>query len=305
MWISGNGESRGPLLEGQLWKTPSILSYPLIIKDRLYLTCTLVDRFFLVCVSVHLLVRCWIRWHVSSIRQWLVGDWWLHPMKMCKSIPEFLNSIQWCSSANFYSQNWMGSSSAHRTFTQKARLRERYVGRLSPAASTSEGGPGSHLGISCGRWRVLAFSIYIYTYMGLSENSVPLWLMKLMIIIPTKWLFHWEYTLFSDIPIYTYVYRYILYVCISKCANKHISSWLQWSSSSKMVSFSIEVVIWGTAIRPCSNRPFFGTVAEICWDVDRWPISDGCWDPMANRYTMYIYLCIYIYVYIYTMYIYI
>jgi hypothetical protein len=114
--------------------------------------------------------------------------------------------------------------------------------------------------------------------------------------------------------IYTYVYIYtyynILYVCRNKCANKHISSWLQRSSSSKMVSFSIEVVIWGTAIRPCSNRPFFGTVARtvsdqrsffICWDVDRWSISDGCWDPMANRYTIYIYVCIYIY----TMYIYI
>ena len=37
--------------------------------------------------------------------------------------------------------------------------------------------------------------------MGLSENSVPLNPMVLLIIIPIKWLFHWEYTLFSDIPI--------------------------------------------------------------------------------------------------------
>ena len=36
--------------------------------------------------------------------------------------------------------------------------------------------------------------------MGLSENSVPLHPMVLLIIIPTKWLFHWEYTPFSDIP---------------------------------------------------------------------------------------------------------
>ena len=35
--------------------------------------------------------------------------------------------------------------------------------------------------------------------MGLSENSVPLNPMVFMIIIPTKWLFHWGYTLFSDI----------------------------------------------------------------------------------------------------------
>ena len=37
----------------------------------------------------------------------------------------------------------------------------------------------------------------IYIYMGVSENSV--------IIIPIKWLFHWEYTLFSDKPIYIYI----------------------------------------------------------------------------------------------------
>ena len=30
--------------------------------------------------------------------------------------------------------------------------------------------------------------------MGLSENSVPLNPMVLLIIIPTKWLFHWGYT---------------------------------------------------------------------------------------------------------------
>ena len=37
--------------------------------------------------------------------------------------------------------------------------------------------------------------------LGVSENSVPLHPMVLLIIIPTKWLFHWEYTPFSDIPI--------------------------------------------------------------------------------------------------------
>ena len=38
------------------------------------------------------------------------------------------------------------------------------------------------------------------TQMGLSENSVPLNPMVFLIIIPTKWLFHREYTLFSDKP---------------------------------------------------------------------------------------------------------
>ena len=36
-----------------------------------------------------------------------------------------------------------------------------------------------------------------------SENSVPLNPMVLLIIIPIKWLFHWEYTLFSDKPIWS------------------------------------------------------------------------------------------------------
>ena len=44
--------------------------------------------------------------------------------------------------------------------------------------------------------------------MGLSENSVPLHPMVLLIIIPIKWLFHCEYTLFSDISIYRYIYIY-------------------------------------------------------------------------------------------------
>ena len=36
----------------------------------------------------------------------------------------------------------------------------------------------------------------------MSENSVSLNPMVLLIIIPIKWLFHWEYTLFSDKPIW-------------------------------------------------------------------------------------------------------
>jgi hypothetical protein len=37
--------------------------------------------------------------------------------------------------------------------------------------------------------------------MGVSENSVPLHPMVNDQTIPIKWLFHWEYTLFSDKPI--------------------------------------------------------------------------------------------------------
>ena len=43
-------------------------------------------------------------------------------------------------------------------------------------------------------------SNHLKAHMGLSENSVPLHPMVLLIIIPTKWLFHWGYTPFSDIP---------------------------------------------------------------------------------------------------------
>ena len=35
---------------------------------------------------------------------------------------------------------------------------------------------------------------YHKTKMGVSENSVPLNPMVLLILIPIKWLFHWEYT---------------------------------------------------------------------------------------------------------------
>ena len=35
---------------------------------------------------------------------------------------------------------------------------------------------------------------HVAVHMGVSENSVPLNPMVFMIIIPIKWLFHWEYT---------------------------------------------------------------------------------------------------------------
>ena len=48
------------------------------------------------------------------------------------------------------------------------------------------------------KYGILQFQTY---HVGVSENSVPLNPMVLLIIIPIKWLFHWEYTLFSDKPI--------------------------------------------------------------------------------------------------------
>ena len=46
----------------------------------------------------------------------------------------------------------------------------------------------------------LQMATFIGIQMSLSENSVPLHPMVLLIIIPTKWLLHWGYTPFSDIP---------------------------------------------------------------------------------------------------------
>ena len=37
-----------------------------------------------------------------------------------------------------------------------------------------------------------------HTHLALSENRLNPYTQWLMIIIPIKWLFHWEYTLFSD-----------------------------------------------------------------------------------------------------------
>ena len=45
------------------------------------------------------------------------------------------------------------------------------------------------------------FGMFQLLNMGVSENSVPLNPMVNDHIIPIKWLFHWEYTLFSDKPI--------------------------------------------------------------------------------------------------------
>ena len=52
----------------------------------------------------------------------------------------------------------------------------------------------------CVRWNVPFLFGDVEKKIGLSENSVPLNPMVLLIIIPTKWLFHWGYTPFSDIP---------------------------------------------------------------------------------------------------------
>ena len=74
-------------------------------------------------------------------------------------------------------------------------------------------------------------------YMGVSENSVPLNPMVLLIIIPIKWLFHWEYTLFSDKPLYLMV----------KNKNKHGAQWrcsLKNQSNDACVALLYSSILW-------------------------------------------------------------
>ena len=52
---------------------------------------------------------------------------------------------------------------------------------------------------------VLFFEPTCRKHSGVSENIVPLNPIVLLIIIPIKWLFHWEYTLFSDTPIHWFI----------------------------------------------------------------------------------------------------
>ena len=67
--------------------------------------------------------------------------------------------------------------------------------------------PG-HLGVQWMKsaWKIIClehglyFSLFPYGFVW--KCCVPLNPMVLLIIIPTKWLFHWGYTPFSDIPIY-------------------------------------------------------------------------------------------------------
>ena len=63
-------------------------------------------------------------------------------------------------------------------------------------------GSADALEVEVRRHATAEFPAWEIFHMGLSENSVPLNPMVLLIIIPIKWLFHWEYTLFSDKPIW-------------------------------------------------------------------------------------------------------
>ena len=58
------------------------------------------------------------------------------------------------------------------------------------------------------QWNQLFFLIIMFSQMGLSENRLnPYSPNGFADHYPVfKWLFHWGYTPFSDIPIYIYIY---------------------------------------------------------------------------------------------------
>ena len=75
--------------------------------------------------------------------------------------------------------------------------------------------------------------------MGLSENSVPLNPMVNDHYPVFKWLFHWEYTLFSDKPIYDNVLNFMLFfLCIILDVGHHFGN--SYASLN-----AVNLVIWG------------------------------------------------------------
>ena len=96
-------------------------------------------------------------------------------------------------------QNWVAREICKKRDTKSRRHRlllRTGVGECRPTLLPL--GPMSFQKFRDCRYSTVLFFWYIY--LGVSENSVPLNPMVLLIIIPIKWLFHWEYTLFSDKP---------------------------------------------------------------------------------------------------------
>ena len=118
-------------------------------------------------------------------------------------------------------------------------------------------------GQGSGRWRAHQFhrrfvrrlsfqDLDIRCHMGVSENVVktPLYPMVLLIIIPIKWLFNWEYTLFSDKPICSYAE---LPQFLGHGAIAQISTAKGASIFDDFLTFSVCLVF------PCETMSFLGT----------------------------------------------
>ena len=125
---------------------------------------------------------------------------------------------------------------------------------------------------------------YSLSHMGVSENSVPLNPMVLLIIIPVKWLFHWEYTLFSDKPIsslrfHGFLLRHVLdKPTVELQWSRYVLAAVQLSASSSarprpwcpwcpwfMVKWNIGQYIYiymGSAIDPCWLMIAWGIILD-------------------------------------------
>ena len=104
-------------------------------------------------------------------------------MDLCKSLLSTVDSLAHTSS-RFISTRGSESVSCH--------------GRLQCDSAVPCAIVPPNLFVVAGMWP----SNESWLHVGLSENSVPLHPMVLLIIIPTKWLFHWGYTPFSDTPMW-------------------------------------------------------------------------------------------------------
>ena len=96
----------------------------------------------------------------------------------------------------------------------------------------------------------------------------PVWL---MIIIPTKWLFHWEYTPFSDIPIYIYIYIHktiLIGIYIYALGNIYLQTQI----------YHIQL----KAVQPCPCRSSLRPAAMPAMPALRAPWNDGPTDSLCT-----------------------
>ena len=131
--------------------------------------------------------------------------------------------------------------------------------------------------------------------------------MVLLIIIPIKWLFHWEYTLFSDKPIYNYTTcSLLLFIPHHPIWDRLFVALPQISARRDLTQTkptgSICQIVWWL-----SNPNFHGMKKKVVakcmhgW-MEGWKDGwmDGCMDGCISK-CMYVcmYVCMYTYIYIY------
>ena len=79
--------------------------------------------------------------------------------------------------------------------------------------------------------------LYVYIWVCLKIEKTPFYPMVFMIIIPIKWLFHWEYTLFSDKPIYIYICNIIIQYLVGGLEHDFYFPWYMGCHPSHWLSY--------------------------------------------------------------------